>query len=158
MPPKQAAKRAPRGALAPKPAPEAREIKKNPSRPCLATESQEQITVVEWAAMHEHTYPELHWLFHPANGRKRNKAAAKLLKAEGVKAGVPDLWLPIPNGENIGLIIEMKIDDFNARPTAEQRKWLLAMQHYGWKTCLCHGATRAIKELETYLKILKKNK
>lgn len=40
----------------------------------------------------------------------RNKAEAVKLKQMGVKAGIPDLCLPVPMGMYNGLYIEMKYD------------------------------------------------
>lgn len=45
-------------------------------------------------------------LFHPANGGKRTKPEASLLKAMGVLPGVPDLVAIMPNGQ--AAFIELK--------------------------------------------------
>ena len=41
-------------------------------------------------------YPDLELLYHVPNGGSRNKAEASKLKRMGVRAGVPDLVLPVP--------------------------------------------------------------
>ena len=72
------------------------------------TEDQEQIALINWARMQEKKYPELRLLFHIPNGGSRGKAEAGRFRAMGVRAGVPDLCLPVPRGGKHGLFVEMK--------------------------------------------------
>lgn len=58
-------------------------------------ESLEQTWLFQWVATQENRYPELELLHHIPNGGKRDKKTAEKLKAEGVKAGVPDICLPV---------------------------------------------------------------
>lgn len=74
----------------------------------VPTEAQEQMTLFSWAAMQSGKYPELNLLYHVPNGGSRHKAEAGRLRAEGVKAGVPDLCLPVARGQYHGLYIELK--------------------------------------------------
>lgn len=69
------------------------------------------------------------------NGGPRSKAAAGKLKAEGVRAGVPDVQLPIARGGFIGLAIEFKHGDGN--PTKEQRERINRLQQEGWCATVC---------------------
>ena len=62
----------------------------------LRSEDTEQIAVITWAQWNMQRYPELELLHHVPNGGSRNKAEAVKLKQMGVKAGVPDLHLPVP--------------------------------------------------------------
>lgn len=48
-------------------------------------------------------------LFAIPNGGHRRKATAAMLKAEGVRAGVPDLFYALPNKHHSGLFIELKV-------------------------------------------------
>jgi hypothetical protein len=53
--------------------------------------------------------PLTDWLFAVPNGGKRSPITAAILKALGVKPGVPDLVLPIAAAPYGGLYIELKV-------------------------------------------------
>lgn len=74
----------------------------------VPTESVEQQCLFRWAAFQSGKYPELKLLYHVPNGGSRKKSEAGRFKAEGVKAGVPDLCLPVARGGYHGLYIELK--------------------------------------------------
>ena len=54
------------------------------------SEHDEQVLIFKWARLSEGRWPELALLFAIPNGGHRHKAVAAKLKAEGVRAGVPD--------------------------------------------------------------------
>lgn len=60
------------------------------------TEHGEQCAVFCWAAQNLERLPMLQWIHAIPNGGKRDKITAGRLKAEGVKAGVADIFLPYP--------------------------------------------------------------
>jgi hypothetical protein len=68
------------------------------ARPRRDDEHQQQKALIEWARLNEKREPRLKLLYAIPNGRKRSKAEAGKLKAEGVKAGVPDLCLACGHG------------------------------------------------------------
>ena len=70
------------------------------------TEHQIQTCVMEWAEGQLIQHPELKMLYAIPNGGARNAITGALLKAEGVKPGVPDLCLPVARGKYHGLYIE----------------------------------------------------
>jgi len=85
-------------------------------------EHDEQVTVIEWADNHTRQFKELAWLFAIPNGGHRSKAQAGKLKAEGVRAGVADLCLPIARRGYNALYIEMKyVNRFRASKTKDTR-------------------------------------
>ena len=86
-------------------------------------EDTEQMGVIDWANWNLQRFPELKMLYHVPNGGKRNPAEAARFKAMGVKAGVPDLCLPVPMNGYAGLYIEMKYG--SNKPTAAQKEWIL---------------------------------
>lgn len=85
-----------------------------------------------------------------SNGGLRGKAEAARFKAEGVKAGVPDLCIPIARGGYHGLFIEMKFG--RNKPTDEQMKWLSTLERNGYMATVCWGAEEAISVIEQYAK------
>lgn len=116
----------------------------------VPTEAQEQITLMNWAALQSGKYPELKLLYHVPNGGSRNKAEAGRLRAEGVKAGVPDLCLPVARGEYHGLYIELKRQR-GGRASGNQVEWLDALSRQGYKVALCYGWEAAAGTILRYL-------
>lgn len=72
------------------------------------SEATEQERVINWATFYAKDFPELALLHHIPNGGSRNQLEAANLKRQGVKAGVPDLCLPVPRNGKHGLYVEMK--------------------------------------------------
>ena len=114
-----------------------------------ATESQEQIALFQWAATMEYKYPELALMFHIPNGGVRNIVTATRLKAEGLKAGVPDIFLPVSKNGWHGLFIEMKAQ--GGKVSESQRAWQKALIGQEYRTVICRGWEEAREEIECYL-------
>ena len=91
------------------------------------------------------------------NGGKRHVKTAAKLKAEGVKAGVPDLFLAIPTEWKKhyipGLWIEMKTPKGVIRDS--QQKYLDRLSEFGYSTVVCRSFEEFIKSIETYLGLKK---
>ena len=62
----------------------------------------EQVKLFNWARQNESMYLHLSLLFAIPNGGHRHIGTARKLKAEGVKAGVPDCFLAVPKDEKHG--------------------------------------------------------
>lgn len=114
-----------------------------------ATEHQEQAALFSWAEFHTHRWPELALMFAIPNGGKRNKVTAAMLKAEGVKPGVPDICLPVTRTPCPGLYIEMKTG--TGRLSSTQRSWLLALIAQGYRAEVCRGWQEAQQVIIEYL-------
>ena len=114
------------------------------------SEAQEQATVIEWALYNQNRYPELKLLHHIPNGGRRDARTGAMMKRQGVKAGVPDLHLPVSRGKYHSLYIEMKTD--KGRPTDTQKEWLDALNAEGNMAVICHSADEAIAVIKLYLK------
>lgn len=125
-------------------------------RYAMRSEDTEQINVVSWASWNVNRYPELKWLHHVPNGGSRNKQEAVKLKQMGVKAGVSDLCLPYPKGMYCGLYIEMKFG--NNRQQDTQKEFLADMAVAGHFVATCYSAEEAIKVLEEYLNLERKQR
>ena len=89
-------------------------------------------------------------MFAIPNGGFRNKATAGRLKAEGVKSGVSDIFLPVPTNEYHGLFLELKVG--KNKPTEEQYDFMTAMNAVGYCAAWCIGWEAAVSIIEEYLK------
>jgi len=116
-----------------------------------ANEAAEQEMLFRWAAWAEGKTPELALLFHVPNGGRRDAAEAAHLKRQGVRAGVPDLCLPVARSGYHGLFIELKAE--GGRPTEAQKKWLGRLRVQGYKAEICVGWTAAAAVICDYLGI-----
>ena len=114
-------------------------------------EGEEQATLFSWADMQSYHYPELKLMFHIPNGGKRSKSEAARFKKEGVKAGVPDIFLPVPRGGYNGLFIELKRLS-NSRVSTAQNEWVPALREQGYAAEVCKGWVAASALIEKYIK------
>lgn len=114
------------------------------------SEEVEQITLFRWTAFMESKMPELKLLFHIPNGGKRGKAEAARFKAAGVKAGIPDLFLPVPRGKYAGLFIELKKQ--GGRLSINQKIWINNLERQGYCARVCYGWEQAAETIQKYLK------
>lgn len=113
------------------------------------SEATEQERLISWAQRQYNKYPELKLLYHVPNGGSRNTLEAANLKRQGVKAGVPDLCLPVARQGHHGLYIEMKWGQ--NKVTKNQKQWLDDLQQQGYETTVCYGADEAIRVIKEYL-------
>lgn len=114
------------------------------------SEDEEQQKVIYWAELMSNAYPDLQMLYHVPNGGSRNRVEAAKLKRMGVRAGVPDLVLPVPRNGYAGLYIELKVGE--NRPSKNQKNWLEKLMIQGYKSLVCYGGNEAINVLEQYIK------
>lgn len=122
----------------------------------MPTEHSEQCAVIAWADLQP--YDNEHkigaFLFAIPNGGQRNKITAARLKAEGVRAGVPDLFLAIPRAPYSGLFIEMKRTKKSlSKVSKEQRDKQALFSQIGYDVATCYGAEEAIKTIKAYLNL-----
>ena len=87
-------------------------------------------------------------VFAIPNGGQRHPAVAAKLKAEGVKAGMPDVAWPVARGGFIGLAIEFKAA--TGKPTQNQIDKIDALQRAGWFVTLCWSADAAVRTVKGY--------
>lgn len=112
-------------------------------------EREEQTAFFHWAACVERQYPELRLMFAVPNGGKRNIKEAINLRAAGVKAGVPDICLPIArHGYNCAWI-EMKSGE--GKQSECQRQWMYMLSENGGVYYLCRSFEEAKKVVIEYL-------
>lgn len=118
----------------------------------VRTESAEQRALFEWAALREGKWPEMTLLHHIPNGGSRNKGEAARLKLEGVKAGVPDIHLPVARGPYHSLYIEMKRVK-GGRVSPAQKVFMRKAEAYGNKCVVCRGFDEAVKAITDYMEL-----
>ncbi len=117
----------------------------------VPTESEEQCMLFEWADVQRTKWPELDLLFHIPNGSSKSKYQAVKFKREGLKAGVPDLCLPVARQGYHALYIEMKRTE-GGRLSDAQKWWLENLHAQGNKAVVCNGFEEAANVIEDYLK------
>jgi len=120
-------------------------------------ESQHQKALIEWA--HRTRLPAApdvpegatiaKFIFSIPNGGKRSKITAAIMKAEGVKAGVSDLMLPLMRRGYAGLWLEMKAP--KAKPTKSQIEWLELMEGAGYQAVWCDSWLKAADVIAFYV-------
>jgi len=113
------------------------------------SEHDEQVALVNWARAMSGQIPELELLYANPLGGKRAWKTARNLKAEGVRAGVPDLTLPVASRGYYGLYIEMKYG--HNRPTKPQQWWLEKLREQGHHATVCYGFESARDTILWYL-------
>ena len=97
------------------------------------------------------TYPHLKGrIFAIPNGGSRHKVEAMRLKMEGVRAGVPDLFLPIAANGKHGLFIEMKRSK-GGRLSPQQHDWLAYLSGADYQAHCCAGFDEASACIVSYL-------
>jgi hypothetical protein len=123
------------------------------------SEHDEQKRLVQALSLALRDNPARGLLFAIPNGGLRNRIVARRLKEEGVKPGVPDLFLPVPAGGYHGLFIEMKRRPYRAKgkihrfyPSKEQKKFIARLQEQGYRVEVCEGWERAVEAVEGYLR------
>ena len=115
-------------------------------------ERDEQVLVINWAKQNEGMHPQLKLLNGSLNGVVLPIGLAKKAKASGMKAGYPDLSLPVQMNGYGGLFIELKTDIGVVQPN--QKIWLYELNLYGNLAVVCRGHIAAIQTIKDYLKIL----
>lgn len=107
---------------------------------------------INWEGIKKH--PELEMLYAIPNGGYRHAAEAKRLVDEGVKAGMPDLHLPIArrNSNDVvehSLYIEMKSK--NGKLEKHQKALHEKLRNHGNRVEVCFGFEAARAVLIDYL-------
>lgn len=125
----------------------------NPKRrPPRQLEFQEQCAVILWASARYEEDPikwrDLDLLHCSLNGVPLTKAQAGRAKAQGMKAGVYDLLLPVPIGGYHGLFIEMKSEE--GRESDDQKEFGRRVRSLGYKAVTCYGAAEARLAIREY--------
>ena len=122
------------------------------------TEEQDQIALFEWAKLSRGRYPELALLTHYPSGGSRNMLEAVKLKRMGVRAGYPDIFLPVRRAGISGLFIELKRESLRPKTkrgkggvSDDQRWWMRELWKQGFQASIAWGFDEARTIIEQYL-------
>ena len=119
------------------------------------SEHSEQVALFKWAGFNRRNLPEVALMFAVPNGGARHPATAARLKAEGVRAGVPDIFLPASRGCWNGLFIELKrprtVTERKGRVSAAQQEWAARLLTAGYRVAVCYGWGEAVSVIAEYL-------
>ena len=119
----------------------------NPGR-WKRSETTEQIELINWAGRWERYEPALKLMYHVPNEGKRQNGS--VLKAMGLRSGVPDLALPYPSVHgHHGLYIEMKYNKNTT--TKEQREYVHMLQAAGYRAAVAYSAQEAKDIIRSHL-------
>ena len=116
-----------------------------------SSEANEQRGLMEIVGYYTHRYPELSLLYHVPNEGKRSKITGSILKQQGLKAGVPDLCLPVARGAYHGLYVELKYG--KNKLSDNQKQWLASLSCQGYFTAACWGGDQAFQTILNYLEL-----
>lgn len=118
-------------------------------------EHQHQAALIAWCELSKGRHPELAFIFAIPNGGWRNPVVAAKLKAEGVRPGVPDLFLPVALGGYYGLFIELKrpksILGKAGKASTAQSEWIGRLREHGYRAEVCEGYEAARDVLLDYI-------
>ena len=113
-------------------------------------EHTEQCSLIKWWSYACHNFGvREECLFAIPNGGFRHIVVAMKLKSEGVRSGVPDLFLAVPRGKYAGLFIEMK-KARGGRASDNQKSLLTTFRSVGYAGGICHGWLAAKALIEQY--------
>jgi hypothetical protein len=115
----------------------------------IPLEHEEQAAFVQYAAYYLPT-DLFDLLWANPNGGKRHIKTAMDLRAEGVRAGVPDITFAYPAQGYHGLYIEMK-RRMGGKVSEAQKLVQDRLRSVGYRVEVCRGCDEAIKVLRDYL-------
>ena len=113
-------------------------------------EGKEQVLFFRWLRLQ---YPGVFaFAFHVPNGGQRSAATGAVLKRQGVKKGVPDIFIPLPKKGCHGLVIEFKASKpHTASVTKEQQEWVDRLNSVGYRAVVCKGFDAAKAAVDEYM-------
>ncbi len=80
--------------------------------------------------------------FHPANGGKRTKIEAAIFKGQGVRAGVPDLWI----GQH-GRTVFVELKSETGTVTKSQKTMHEELTYHGFPVAVCRTIGEVVDAL-----------
>ena len=115
------------------------------------SEHAEQASLMAWWNMWSKQNAPGVLLYAIPNGGARNIITGRKLKAEGVLAGIPDLFLATPRGAWHGLYLEMKRSR-GGHVSDAQKAIMALLERQGYRCLVAHGVVEARQHIENYMK------
>ena len=115
-------------------------------------EHHEQVKVCKYLDLLMNKWHNFKYFAVP-NGGKRNIITAKKLKSEGVKAGVPDMFILPTDIRHKGLAIEMKKIKGGV-VSKNQKEWIYFLVVSGWDCEVCNGFEEAKIVIDRYFNFI----
>jgi len=118
------------------------------------TEHSEQVALFDWAKANESRHLQLGLMFAiPNQGGKGKSAVIRGLRMvnEGLKKGVPDIFLSVPRNGKHGLFIELKVG--KNKPSKNQLWWIHSLRAEGYAVEVCYGFLEAQTAIIDFLGI-----
>jgi hypothetical protein len=111
----------------------------------------ERLFVMRWKH-HLVTYPNGHTvapIYAVPNEGRRSPRTGKRMKDQGLRKGIPDLYLPIKAGGHGGLYVEVKTD--KGRVSPEQKTWIEWLSEHGYKAVVCRSVDDILAAVIEYM-------
>lgn len=96
-----------------------------------------------------HSDPRYACIFAVPMGGKRDAITGARMKAEGARAGVPDVFVAVPAQGCHGLFLEFKIE--GGRLSEKQKLWKERLHDQGYGVSVVYSYEEALNVLAAYL-------
>lgn len=118
----------------------------------VASEHDEQKALIKWWSIYSKRkqIPEI-LLFAIPNGGKRSIQTAAILRSEGVRPGIPDLFLAVETYKHAGLFIEMKRTKGGVVSDVQKDTIDLIQTKTSYCAAVCCGFDEARRTIEKYI-------
>jgi hypothetical protein len=113
-------------------------------KPNIPKEDYEQIVVATWLSKSNIPF------YHIPNGGRRNMLEALKFKRMGVKAGIPDICIPVARKGYHGAYGELK-RLVGGRVSEAQEYWMEELKRQGYYVFVGKGADEFIQQVKNYL-------
>lgn len=118
------------------------------------SEHSQQSAIFAWAALPDvrERYPLLKWMFAIPNGFYSTAGQKGKMKAEGLRSGVPDIFLPVRRNDGAcGMFLEMKSD--RGKLSSIQSEWLTYLITQGYHVAVAYSFEEATTIITRYLEV-----
>jgi hypothetical protein len=115
----------------------------------MISEHKEQSLLIKWCFRHADEFDGLDAIFSIPNGGNRDAITGAMLKREGLRAGIPDLMIPVAKRGKNGLFLEMKKRK-GGKVSEKQLAWKTRLEALGYQVEVCKGFAEAQGAIRKY--------